>query len=131
MRKYDAARREKKRQWRKEHPDKVAANKRRYYDAHRAERAAYDAARRRAWNAIVDCLICEDCGRPADHNGKIVCLDFHHRDPDTKLFGVARANVTWSKMLDEIAKCDILCRSCHKLRHYAMKRAARRQIGEV
>jgi len=43
-------------------------------------------------------------------------LSFHHRDPSTKLFGLALNNL-WSKtqeLIDaESDKCDLLCLNCH------------------
>lgn len=49
-------------------------------------------------------------------------MDFDHRDPDRKLF-----NLTVTKSLlknrevlfAEIAKCDIVCANCHRIRTYA------------
>jgi hypothetical protein len=60
---------------------------------------------------------CSRCGErhPA-------CLDFHHRDPTGKEFTVAdflkRHQPRFSDLLDELKKCDILCRNCHAREHY-------------
>lgn len=59
---------------------------------------------------------CEMCGEshPA-------CLDFHHIDPGTKdrevSTGVADG---WGKkrILEEIAKCKVLCSNCHRKLHW-------------
>lgn len=44
--------------------------------------------------------------------------DFHHRNPDTKLFNIS-GNVVVSKDLDillnELDKCDMLCANCHRI----------------
>ena len=43
-------------------------------------------------------------------------LTFHHRDPQTKQFGFALNQLwgtAWDKILDEFAKCDLLCIRCH------------------
>lgn len=76
---------------------------------------------------------CEDCrGTFLPHQ-----MDFDHRDPDTKSFGV-----TWSKamlaprqrLLDEIAKCDVVCANCHAIRTYALnarRKAERRTAGSL
>jgi hypothetical protein len=56
---------------------------------------------------------CADCGGefPA------VCMDFDHRDPSTKSFTIsANKTVSWEKLLAEIAKCDVVCANCHRLR---------------
>jgi len=65
---------------------------------------------------------CKDCGQTfLPHQ-----MDFDHRDPDTKLFGI-----TWSKallaprarLLAEIAKCDVVCANCHAVRTYGLQAA--------
>lgn len=55
-------------------------------------------------------LQCQNCGETDS-----LCLDFHHRDPKTKLFNVRDGvNRGIKKMLEEIAKCDVLCCNCHR-----------------
>jgi hypothetical protein len=55
---------------------------------------------------------CQICGE-----SHYSCLDFHHRDSATKLFGINKiqqmAGITKQLALDEIDKCDVLCRNCH------------------
>ena len=43
-------------------------------------------------------------------------LEFDHRDPDSKLFTLSRENLSrsWEAILNEFAKCDLLCRPCHR-----------------
>jgi hypothetical protein len=45
-----------------------------------------------------------------------VCLDFHHRDPSSKVDDVASMLHRCCKevILAEIAKCDLLCCNCHR-----------------
>lgn len=55
------------------------------------------------------CLICgyNKCQR---------ALQFHHREPDLKMFEVNASTVTrckWEDVLKEIEKCDLLCVRCH------------------
>jgi len=48
-------------------------------------------------------------------------MDFDHRDPATKVAEVSQLvkNYTpWDRVLDEIAKCDLVCANCHRLRTY-------------
>ncbi len=47
-------------------------------------------------------------------------LVFHHRDPSTKSFTISDNITRQSKenMLNEIAKCDVLCANCHSIHHY-------------
>lgn len=52
-------------------------------------------------------------------------LEFHHRNPKTKQFGLKaskwRSNRLNQEVLDEAAKCAILCSNCHRLEHVALK----------
>lgn len=48
------------------------------------------------------------------------CLDFHHRDPSQKidvLGRMAKAGYGQQSIVEEIAKCDILCANCHRKVH--------------
>ena len=58
---------------------------------------------------------CERCGyRTRDPKR----LDFHHRDQVTKLFRLSGANrYGWVKIAAEMAKCDVLCKTCHREVH--------------
>lgn len=45
-------------------------------------------------------------------------LEFHHTDPDSKDFTVARgASFSEERWQREIAKCDLLCHNCHVAHH--------------
>jgi DNA-binding MarR family transcriptional regulator len=60
---------------------------------------------------------CMDCKGTFDP----VCMDFDHRPGEEKRFSVAEWR-NWKKqtsmkgIMDEIAKCDIVCSNCHRLR---------------
>lgn len=63
---------------------------------------------------------CLDCGITGEYG----LLDFHHRDPTSKIFDIGQTTTTTysedtfnTKMRDEILKCDILCPTCHRKRH--------------
>lgn len=60
-------------------------------------------------------LKCNRC----DEN-HIACLEFHHTDPSTKEANIGSKVRSWStkKLLEEIAKCEILCANCHRKEHY-------------
>lgn len=61
---------------------------------------------------------CKDCGLEPKIPG---IMEFHHRDPRLKLVNVSwmlSGGVSWPIVLAEIAKCDLLCCNCHKMRHY-------------
>lgn len=60
-------------------------------------------------------LVCVRCGEshPA-------CVQFHHDDPSTKELSVAdalRRRHSRARMLQEIAKCTVLCANCHIKHH--------------
>lgn len=49
------------------------------------------------------------------------CLQFHHRDPTTKVASVStlvNAGFATKTILLEIDKCDVLCANCHSKLHY-------------
>ena len=51
----------------------------------------------------------------------IACLEFHHKEPEEKLFQVSAfrnhcSNIT--KLIREINKCLLICANCHKKEHY-------------
>ena len=71
---------------------------------------------------------CADCG--ADHSGDLHKLVFHHLDKTTKLFNIGGRAVgkktgqpgafrSFDSLREEMAKCVLLCQSCHARRHYA------------
>ena len=47
-------------------------------------------------------------------------LDLDHRDPHQKRFAPNRLslNLSWDQMTEEIAKCDVVCANCHRIRSY-------------
>jgi hypothetical protein len=82
------------------------------------------ATRRRARNKLrikhkkivtqyLECHPCIHCGE-----NRIVCLAFHHRNPNEKKNSVSMMhNCTTKALLSEISKCDILCHNCHAIEH--------------
>lgn len=60
---------------------------------------------------------CKRCGERYPH----YVMDYHHRDRETKSFKLSRVlshTMAWSKVLEEIAKCDLLCANCHRFVEY-------------
>ena len=100
----------------------------RWYEKNRETIAERRKRRVRWFTQYLDMLRktqgCADCGT---HDGR---LDYHHIDPSTKK---AKINtMAWSSLeafLDELEKCTVLCRSCHKRRHDAL--AASRTARET
>lgn len=58
------------------------------------------------------CIKCGYCKYPE-------VLEFHHKDPSQKLFGIGQRGLTrsWEKIKAEIGKCDLLCANCHREIH--------------
>lgn len=46
-------------------------------------------------------------------------LDFHHKDPSKKDFGLSVKGLTrsWDKIVSEIDKCVLVCANCHREIH--------------
>lgn len=57
---------------------------------------------------------CLDCNRTCP----TYVLDFDHRDGTTKRFNISKGIYNFSKkvILEEIAKCDLICANCHRVR---------------
>ncbi len=58
---------------------------------------------------------CSLCG----YNRCDEALDFHHRNPSTKSFGISQGGITrsWEKIKDEVDKCALICANCHREIH--------------
>ena len=59
---------------------------------------------------------CEKCGYCRNY----AALEFHHSDPAMKLFNLdlrVLSNRKWSTLIEEAAKCRLLCSNCHKETH--------------
>ena len=68
------------------------------------------------WSWLMMYLVahpCVDCGETDP-----VVLQFDHRDDTTKVatVGALLARASWASLLGEIAKCDVRCANCHRLR---------------
>lgn len=58
---------------------------------------------------------CSICG----YSKNISALVFHHKDPSSKDFGLSarERDVKWSKYVEEIKKCILVCHNCHSELH--------------
>lgn len=56
-------------------------------------------------------------------------LEFHHRDPIKKEFGIAADGCTksWDRIKKELDKCDLLCSNCHREIHSQIAQLAEHQ----
>jgi hypothetical protein len=61
---------------------------------------------------------CELCG----YSKCVSALEFHHRDPDKKDFGISTSGCTrsWEETKQELDKCVIVCANCHREIHDGM-----------
>lgn len=69
--------------------------------------------KRRAWlNTLKkECVICGEKDP--------ICLDFHHKNPETKVSSVGNMISTHSmkNILAELEKCIVVCANCHRKLH--------------
>lgn len=57
---------------------------------------------------------CLDCGYDAEPR----VLQFHHRDPNKKDFQISkRTRYRIDNLIEECKKCDLLCPTCHAIKH--------------
>ena len=61
---------------------------------------------------------CRKCGETRSY-----VLDFHHRIPEEKQNSLSNMikSSSESNLINEIAKCDVLCANCHREFHYLEK----------
>ena len=144
-------------EWRERNRPKMRAYSRKHYEAHKEEiaehrskrwrvthrpkpkktpeerRAArdrsarfYHAKRLLFFSLLKSRMHCESCG---EHTA--ACLDFHHRDPATKLMNIGSTGrcAERSKLIAEIMKCAVLCHNCHKVHHHRERHGKPRRIN--
>jgi hypothetical protein len=90
----------------------------RYYAANREREIERVTKRQAATTAFLRQLRevpCADCGgRFAGHQ-----MDFDHRDQSQKRFSLSSGGSAFksrAELLEEAAKCDVVCANCHRLR---------------
>ena len=84
-----------------------------YYQGNSSRIMARISSRRKLIKAFISELKTE-CKRC--HFTEKIALDFHHRDPQTKIGNVAhlpRCGWSLERIKTELAKCDIYCANCH------------------
>ncbi len=52
---------------------------------------------------------CRYCG----YSKCVRSLQFHHRDPSQKDFGISTSIRSWKRVKAELDKCDLVCANCH------------------
>lgn len=87
-----------------------------YNERVKEEQARYTARKRMIITGAKN-VPCMDCGiRYPSY-----VMDFDHRDPSTKRFSIGRQVASYGidALRAEIAKCDVVCANCHRIRTYA------------
>jgi hypothetical protein len=96
--------------------DKKSAYNKRYYREHTEKHRQVMKGHFTRKKAIIQSFKdtpCMDCGNKFPPE----CMDFDHRGDDTKINDVSSMTTcSISKILEEIAKCDIVCSNCHRIR---------------
>ena len=84
-------------------------------DYYAEKRAARERQMRQLITKLKD-MPCADCGQRYPY----YVMDFDHRDPSVKEANVSSMAKTGSKrrILEEVAKCDVVCANCHRIRTY-------------
>lgn len=83
-------------------------------------RQARANTKRRALLDKIQDVPCAGCGKRFDP----CCMDFDHRPGTAKRFNIGiNRRRAWRVVKAEIAKCDIVCANCHRIRTVARKRA--------
>jgi hypothetical protein len=102
------------------------ANRQRYVDQARARKQALAPERTTYLIEYFRTHPCVDCGEP-----DAIVLEFDHlRD---KSFEVAQALPyrSWQSILDEIAKCEVVCANCHRRRTAARRGSLRAVLTQA
>jgi hypothetical protein len=89
------------------------------YKAIAAEKARKRKKVRRDWLFdLKSKLACSRCG----YKEHPAALQFHHTDDESKVAGVTfltrSTTASFETIMDEIAKCVVLCANCHAIHHY-------------
>ena len=76
---------------------------------------------------------CADCRQRYPH----YVMDFDHRPGEGKEFPLAniagQSRISWKRIQAEIAKCDVVCANCHRIRTYERRKRKQSTItsGEM
>lgn len=78
------------------------------------ERRAKAARTKRNQDYVYEDKVTKGCSR-CEHRPS--CLDYHHLDRATKfteITCIARRGMSFQRLIDEMAKCILLCANCHR-----------------
>jgi 5-methylcytosine-specific restriction endonuclease McrA len=81
---------------------------------------AYNKERNQAKRAYLNEVKLESGCVACGYNAHPAALEFDHLDPTTKLFHVGSrfSSVSFSKLKEEVSKCQVLCSNCHRIKTF-------------
>ena len=79
----------------------------------RLDRNKITRARKAEWVNNYKKQGCAKCGESRIH-----VIDFHHIDPTQKKFDIGIRQSSYELLMEEIAKCILLCSNCHRDFHH-------------
>jgi hypothetical protein len=99
--------------------EKARACQRRYYERNRDLYYRKNKNKKEQLRAVAQeykSQPCADCGGIFP----FYVMDFDHREGEEKLSHVSTLvkMMSLQRLLDEIAKCDVVCANCHRIRTY-------------
>lgn len=100
--------------WNLEHKEEMRQYRREWYCRNKDNEIRKSGERRKTTrNLIRKFKEGKCCSRCSEDDPR--ALDWHHKDPKAKLFGIANGE-SWpmSKVLLELKKCELLCANCHR-----------------
>ena len=113
--------------YKERHPDRVRASQRRYYETHREKKALIDEKRKATryastdkWKAGVASawatwkleVGCADCGYAEVPDA----LELDHLPGFEKSFPASAGSHSLERLMEEAAKCEVVCANCHRIR---------------
>lgn len=99
----------------------TACNKKHSPERKRAWYAAWAERRRQAVRDIKLARGCTDCGYRAHY----AALQFDHLKDKAFTISAKHLNRPWEVVLEEIAKCDVVCANCHSIRTFNRRAGGR------
>ena len=83
----------------------------------------------RAFIAQKKSVPCADCG----HTFPPCVMDFDHREGTDKKFSIAEEmeRASMVRMGQEIAKCDVVCSNCHRIRTWILRKGRHLKINQA
>jgi hypothetical protein len=111
------AQRERQRRWRSANADRERERLRRFRIANPEKRIKDQQRRRAIITSRLDAIKlergCVDCG----FNGHPVALEFDHLPGSGKVANISHMRGgSWAAVEAEIAKCEVVCSNCHRIR---------------